>query len=53
MKIDMWFKKIFGSNKVSPKINNKSIQNNTQDKHTKNKWLNLECSFGKLKRGTE
>ena len=49
----MWLKKIFCFNKISPKMNNEPTQNNTQNKPTKNKWLNPEDSFGKLKRGTE
>ena len=49
----MWLKKLFCFNKISPKMNNEPTQNNTQDKPTKNKWLNPEDSFGKLKRGTQ
>ena len=50
---NMWFKNLFGFNKISPKVNNETTQNKTQNKPTKNKWLNPEDSFGKLKRGTE
>ena len=49
----MWLKKLFGFNKISPIVDNEIIQNNTQKKPTKNKWLNPEDSFGKLKRGTK
>ena len=45
----MWLKKLFGFNKISLKVNNEPIQKKT----TKNKWVNPEDSFGKLKRGTE
>ena len=56
----MWLKKIFGIKTVSTKkvkkesIKNKdSIQFGSDKKLTKNKWLNPEDSFGKLKRGTQ
>ena len=56
----MWLKKIFGITTVSTKkvkkesIKNKdSIQFGPEKTPTKNKWLNPEDSFGKLKRGTE
>jgi len=36
--------------KKTPKVNGKPIQNRSQKIPTKNKWLNQEESFGKLKR---
>lgn len=51
--INMWFKKLFDFSKVSPKVNHQPIQNDTQEKPSKNKWLNPKDNFGKLKRGTE
>ena len=49
----MWFKKLFDFSKVSPKVNHQPTQNDTQEKPSKNKWLNPKDNFGKLKRGTE
>jgi hypothetical protein len=56
----MWLTKIFGFKTVStkqvkkePLKNIDSIQFGSDNKPTKNKWLNPEDSFGKLKRGTE
>jgi hypothetical protein len=49
----MWFKKLFDFSKVSPKVNDQPIQNNTQEKPSKNNWLNPKDNFGKLKRGTD
>ena len=56
----MWIKKLFGLKTVSTKQVKKepiknidSIQFGLEKKPTKNKWLNPEDSFGKLKRGTE
>ena len=39
--------------KISPKVNDQPIQNDTQEKPTKNKWLHPKDNFGKLKRGTD
>ena len=49
----MWFKKLFDFSKVSPKVNDQPIQNDTQEKPSENKWLNPKDNFGKLKRGTD
>ena len=49
----MWLKKLFDFSKISPKFNDQPIQNDTQEKPTKNKWLNPKENFGKLKRGTD
>ena len=60
MKIKKWLKKLFGVKTVSTKQvkkeeikNEDSIQFGPEKKPTKNKWLNPEDSFGKLKRGTQ
>ena len=47
----MWLKKLFGFNKISPKVNNEPTQNNNQEKPTKNKWLYPTDNFGKLEKG--
>ena len=57
---NMWLKKLFGIKTVSTKQvkkeeikNEVSIQFGPEKTPTKNKWLNPEDSFGKLKRGTQ
>ena len=56
----MWIKKLFGVKTVSTKKVKKeeikiedSIPFGPEKTPTKNKWLNPEDSFGKLKRGTQ
>ena len=51
--INMWLKKLFDFNEISPKVNDQPIQNDTQEKPTKNKWLNPKENFGKLERSTD
>ena len=49
----MWLKKLFGFNKISPKVNDQPIKNDTQEKPSENKWLHPKDNFGKLQRGTD